>query len=87
MTTWRPERRRDRPALVAKGAADVPAQAVVERLDVHRGEAPGVGDGVLAEEGHVVHATQHHPIRSPGDQRWLGPKVAGGVPWQCLYAG
>jgi hypothetical protein len=60
---------------------------VVERPDVHRGEAPAPAPASSQRKAMSFIATQHTPIRGIGDQRRLGPKVAEGVPWQGLYAG
>jgi len=65
--------------LVVPGAVDVPAQVAVERWNVRAGQASGTSDRVFAEVGHVVHAAEHAAIRSLGDRKFLGSKIAEGA--------
>lgn len=65
--------------LVVPGAVDVPAQVAVERCNVRAGQASGTSDRVFAEVGHVVHAAEHAAIRSLGDRKLLGSKIAEGA--------
>jgi hypothetical protein len=63
-------------SLVPAGAVDVTVQSPVQIDGVDIPEAARVYDGVLAQQGHVVHAPEHAAVGGPGDEQVLGVQRA-----------